>query len=158
MICHVHAVCEAEAQQMREGPEAAMELLEGGLAGEGLSLQKSWHGLHFVLNGSAEGGREPLNFLLDGGLPVGEDMGYGPARLFSPKQVASLAKTLEAITPEEFDRRFDVEALAAEEVYPRIWDERREDLLAEYQGYFGELRKLVREAARGGRGLLVSLS
>jgi Domain of unknown function (DUF1877) len=48
--------------------------------GEGLStdLDKSWHGIHYLLTGTASGGVAPVNFLVAGGRPVGKlDVGYG---------------------------------------------------------------------------------
>src|SRR5688500_6275073 len=42
--------------------------------GEGLTtdLDKAWHGIHYLLTGTAWEGAEPLNFLVAGGRPVGD--------------------------------------------------------------------------------------
>jgi hypothetical protein len=54
-------------------PESIHELLES-LQGspDVLGLEKSWHGLHFLLTGDAWMGDPPLNFLTMGGEEVGD--------------------------------------------------------------------------------------
>ena len=53
-----------------------------------LWLDKAWHGIHFLLTGSAWEGDEPLNFLVTAGEPIeGTDSGYGEDRLFTSEQV-----------------------------------------------------------------------
>ena len=69
-------------------------------------------------------GDPPLNFIATGGEPVGsEDVGYGPARILLPDQVAELDSALANFSDHEFARRFDLEALSNEAIYPDIWDE-----------------------------------
>lgn len=51
-----------------------------------LRLEKSWHVLHYVLSGSAEVVTSPLSQALLGGREVGNDVGYGPARILEPRQ------------------------------------------------------------------------
>ena len=58
--------------------------------GEGIEtdLDKAWHGIHYLLTGTAWAGAEPLNFIVCGGTEVGDiDVGYGPARVFSSNDV-----------------------------------------------------------------------
>ena len=45
---------------------------------EEIDLDKSWHGIHFLLTGAAWEGERPLNFLILGGEEVGDiDVGHG---------------------------------------------------------------------------------
>jgi Domain of unknown function (DUF1877) len=121
-------------------------------------LEKSWHGLHYLLTGSAGASGVPLGFLLEGGREVGADLGYGSPRLFEPDEVQSLNAALAPVTDDELWSRFDPEAMEADGVYPLIWDEGEEDLRDEYVTYFQELKKVVAQASVGGMGLLVVLS
>lgn len=157
MICELFAVTDKAAGSVLEVPTRVHDLLAGlDEGGTGVSLEKSWHGLHFTLTGDAWGGEPPLNFLVLGGEPVGaEDVGYGPARVLRSAEVISLNSSLHEITDEEFARRFDLKQLAAEDVYPQIWDEPREDLLEEYLGYLNEAKEIIGKAAREGQALLV---
>jgi hypothetical protein len=121
-------------------------------------LEKAWHGLHYLLTGSAGQGGLPLGFLLEGGREVGEDLGYGSPRLLEPSEVQQLNAALAPITDEELWSRFEPEAMEAECVYPGIWDEDEEELREEYLTYFQELKRVVSQASTGGMGLLVILS
>jgi hypothetical protein len=61
-------------------------------------LDKAWHGLHYMLTKSAWEGEEPLNFLLKGGVEVGDiEVGYGPARVFTSEEVHQINAALKPI-------------------------------------------------------------
>jgi hypothetical protein len=159
MYWHARDVDKVEADLLLRDPQRLQEVLlrRRGAAGV-LSLEKSWHGLHFVLTESAWEGEGPLGFILAGGQPIeGMDTGYGPPRILMPDHVIEIAAALDGISDAEFDRRFDVERMAAEQVYPFIWDEPRPDLLDEYLGYFHELKQFVRRAAEERHALIVYL-
>jgi hypothetical protein len=158
MYCQLRAVSDFEGRGLLARPERIRRLLDQG-GGTTLSLEKSWHGLHFVLAGECWGGDGPLAFLLAGGEPVGNiDVGYGPARVILADEVAQIANALSALTQEEFDRRFDLEQMAEGMVYPQIWDEPRPDLLEEYLGYFEGLKQFVHLAAQQRQALVILLS
>jgi hypothetical protein len=159
MICELFVIPAQTARQLAADPggvHAVLRSLEG--SDSVLSLEKSWHGLHFTLTGTAWAGNPPLNLLAAGGTPVGdEDVGYGPARVISPSEVVALNAALAAFTEADFDRDFDPAKLGAAEVYPQIWDEPLEDLKQEYGGYLREMKAHVREAAEAGRALMVTI-
>src|SRR5687768_1443031 len=103
------------------GDEGGGGASEGGAAD--LDIEKSWHGIHFVLTGSDWGGASPLNFLVSGGAEVGdEDVGYGPARAFTSGEVRAIHEALAQLSPEGFARRVNLEALLEAGIYPDMWD------------------------------------
>jgi hypothetical protein len=122
-----------------------------------ISLEKAWHGLHFLLTGDPWGGAGYRAFLLCGGREQGEDMGYGPARLFDADEVGEIANTLGGISAEELWSRFDAERMEEAEVYPGIWDEPEEDLREEYVEYFEMLKDFVLQTAKDGNSLRISM-
>jgi hypothetical protein len=160
MICNLVSVPDEEAQPLLSDPSAIYDLLDTLQESEAmLSLETSWHGLHFVLTGTAEEGEPPENILVAGGEPVGdEDMGYGPARVLDAGMVLHLDRVLGRISDEEFARRFDPARLDAAGVYPQIWDEPRQELLAVYGRCFRELKTHVHRAAGQGHVLIVMLT
>lgn len=86
----------------------------------GISLEKSWHGIHFLLTGQAESGAPPLAWAIHGDteLPdLQKVMGYGPARLLTPKQVGQVHAALAKIEQKNLSRRFDAKAMRAAKVY-----------------------------------------
>jgi hypothetical protein len=76
-------------------PPIAVSTLQ---ASEPLRIDKSWHGIHFLLTGSAWGGKPPLSNAVLGGKEFGQDLGYGPARYLTPDQVKEVAAALDEIT------------------------------------------------------------
>jgi len=84
---------------------------------EGLSLEKSWHTLHYLLTGSAGEASSPLGNAILGGAEIGPDVGYGPARFLEPSQVREVAAALAKISRDELSSRFDLKAMTAAKIY-----------------------------------------
>ncbi|MET0404032.1 MAG: YfbM family protein [Cystobacter sp.] len=125
-----------------------------------LPLEKNWHALHFLLTGTSWGGTPPLNFIAVGGQKVGdEDVGYGPARAFTPQQVKDISRALEALDPEALRPRFNPGQMDDLEIYPKGWSESADDdSLESLLGDFDALKLFLREGAEQGLGLLVYLN
>jgi hypothetical protein len=124
-----------------------------------VSLEKAWHGLHYLLTGDATETTGPLAFIIAGGTDIpGWDGGYGPARLLSPTETSEIHAALSGVDDDTLWSRFDPEAMTEQGVYPEIWDEPEEDLKDEYLMYFNDLKKLVAETAAKGESLLVVLA
>ena len=82
--------------------------------GEGMStdLDKAWHGIHYLLTGTAWEGGRPLNFLVAGGRPVGDiDVGYGPARVLSAAETRGAHEALTQLSDDDLRGRFDPAAM-----------------------------------------------
>ena len=136
----------------------AVDANASGSRGSSLSLEKAWHGLHYLLTGSAAEGGLPLGFLLEGGEEVGDDDGYGPPRIFSPEEVEQIDTALAAVSDDALWSRFDPDEMSSEGVYPECWDEDEDELREEYLSYFHEMKKVVKNARTSGKSLLVSLT
>ena len=125
-------------------------------------LDKAWHGIHWLLTGSADGGDEPHCYLLAGGEQVGDvDVGYGPARALTSQQVAAWDDALTKISREELGRRFEPKAMLDADIYPQIWARSikgEEDTLDYLLQAYAGLRDFVAAARRERSGLLVYLS
>jgi len=123
-------------------------------------LDKAWHGLHFLLSGSAWEGEPPAAFLLNWGAGIGEvDVGYGPARALTQAQTAEIGDFLDGIDQAELRSRFDPELMMHESIYPTIWDRdpTEDDTLGYVMEYFDILRQFVRRTANDGLGMVVYL-
>jgi hypothetical protein len=156
-----------EALRNGEGGEALFTLMQQRLGGRTsgkaevahteLSLDKAWHGIHYVLCGAVEPGDSLLSRAVLGGTEVGEDFsGYGPARCFTPGQVAELAGALGAPQVEqEASDRYDPQRMTELGIYPFGWDE--EDNREWIFDAFRELRDFYAEAAAQGRGVVTCL-
>src|SRR6266481_8348981 len=62
--------------------------------GASISIDKAWHGVHYLLCGKVEPGSDLASQAVMGGTEVGEDLGYGPARYFEADEVANIAREL----------------------------------------------------------------
>ena len=147
-------------------PEPAAGVPSWPEAGEGeaVELDKMWHGLHYLLTGSADERPLPAGFLLSGGEVVGEDEGDGTPRLLDQAQVRAIADLLAALDADELTRRFDARRMTELEIYPDpIW-RRDEDPDGEHTplGWlldaFAELQAFMVAAASAGDAVVVDVS
>ena len=91
--------------------------------GASISLDKAWHGVHYLLCGQLEPGTDLASQAVMGGTEVGEDLGYGPARYFDATEVAAIARELARPNLEaEMTARFDPAQMANLGIYPGQFD------------------------------------
>ena len=120
-----------------------------------LSLDKAWHGVHYLLAGDPES-TVGLGAVVLGGTDIGEDEGYGPARYFTTLEVAELARALDAPgAVETAAARYDADTMRELSIYPGGWDddEERDWLLDSLD----ELRVFFRETATAGDAIVTCL-
>jgi hypothetical protein len=123
-----------------------------------LDLGKSWHAVHYLLTGSAWGlGDGAAGAAILGGTEIGEDGGYGPARLLGRDAVRAVATELDALDVETLRTRYDADAMATAEIYPIGWanDGAEFDNLVVH---FVELRQFYRTAADNGQAVLLAIT
>ena len=129
---------------------------------EDIDIDKSWNGIHYLLTKTSLAGDPPLNFLILGGVEVGEiDVGYGPARAITSDQVAEIHVAIGKIDIDELRRRYDPRDMLLQEVYPEIWedDATEEDGSFSYcSEYFVDLKNFIRRAAENRLGIIIHLS
>jgi len=123
-----------------------------------LSLDKAWHGVHYVLCGQAEPGSALLSRPVLGGTDLGEDgegfSGYGPARYFTPAEVSTLSEALSRPGLEaEAAQRFDARRMSALDIYPD-WESSDSEWVMDA---FRRLRDFYAEAAANGRAIVTCL-
>jgi Domain of unknown function (DUF1877) len=122
-----------------------------------LDVDKAWHGIHYLLTGTAWEIGEGAGAAILGGDEIGDDNGYGPARLLSPDAVRAVAAGLDAMDIGTLRSRFDPDAMAAADLYPDIWSGSEE--FDEYlMPHFTELCRFYRAAAANGQAVLLALT
>jgi uncharacterized protein DUF1877 len=132
--------------------DAAIEKLQDG---EGLSLDKAWDGLRYLLLGRCKPNPMEDGEVLDGG-----DCGYGPAQLLEPDEVRACARSLAAIDEAKLRAAFDPDAMVGAEVYPSIWDREAERAqnLEWLIGAFRDLRAFCQDAGEHGDAVMFYLT
>jgi len=150
---------EASLEQMANstGAGAGERLARHGLdpadLDERLSIDKAWMGVHRLLAGDDWEPRTPPANAVLGGLELGEDRGYGPARYLTAADVGGIASALATLDVDAVSARFAVDEFERAQVYPGGWDE--PDTLAWLLAALDELRVYYARASRGGRAMLL---
>lgn len=125
--------------------------------GDEMDVDKAWHGLHYLLTGTADEGDPPACYLVHGGEEVrGVEVGYGAARVIRPAQVRDFARFLTPITRDGLLEDYDAGEMRELDIYPDIWDD--EEGAREYLWeHFQLMRVFVATAAERGEGLVIYL-
>ena len=123
-----------------------------------LSLDKAWHGVHYLLCGEVEPGAALLSHAVLGGVELGDDeegfSGYGPARYFTAERVAEISQALSHPDLEaEAAARFDAARMSQLKIYPG-W--RPTDLEWVLES-FRRVRAFYSDAAAKGRAIVTCL-
>lgn len=161
MIANLLSATDAEIERLLASPGEVTRFLFGSetrAAADRISLDRSWHAIHFALNGSRLGGQPPLNFLVDEGRAVGAvDVGFGPARVLTSAEVRALAEQLGAIPPDHLRQRVDLPQLDREAIYPGNWQRNGRDV--DYiVDHYAALHALVTRLAQAGLGLVLYIN
>ena len=128
--------------------------VQDGAGDEGLSLEKSWHALHYLLTGTTETAASPLGNAILGGEEIGEDRDYGRVRFLTPEQVGEVARALGSLSKDDLVGRFDVKKMKAANVIYPCGDESEFELA---QHYFEQLSRYYADAAASGSAILLWL-
>jgi len=121
-----------------------------------LSLDKAWHGIHYLLSGRPEPHLDRWGRVILGGTEIGEDdFGYGPARYFDADEVAEISADLGRPELEaELEDRFDPTRMTALAIYPGGW--RSGDCEWVLDG-FRQLRGFLADASARGAAVVTCL-
>jgi hypothetical protein len=181
MICSLLAVTPAQIATIRQRPEltadfvfAAWDEGEGDLGAEALAslgppprpleLQKSWHIMHFLMTGDAGVSDHPGGALFLGE-PLGDDVGYGPARVQTPGECRAFADFLASTDLAQLQGRLNYREMDRLGVYGLPMSSTDADdglfedqIRRELAWSFPALRDFVCEAADRGHGFLIWIS
>lgn len=124
-----------------------------------LDLDKAWHGIHFCLNKSADDGEFPFDFLVRGGKEVGKiEVGYGPARIFTDKEVKKIWEAISHISTESLRKNYQPDQMESLEIYPGIWARDGEEAFSYLEENFNNLKKFLNQCVINNFGLAIYFS
>lgn len=144
-----------QLEALLRNPETVEELVfseeEDGTV---IEIDKSWHGIHFLLNGAPWSGEGPLFNVVLGGRELGEvEVGYGPARYLTPAEVQETNAALATVSDGELRARYNPEAFRTADIYV-VNGSNPEDLDYMMQ-YLSEVRQIFGQAAANGEAMLL---
>ena len=128
--------------------------------GEEDDIDKAWHGIHYLLTGTAREGEHPLNFIVSGGEEVGDiEVGYGPARILGPSLLGEILAALNALEEEELKKRYDPKSMKELDIYPDIWnrDPKEDDGLGYCLENLSRLQEYFSRAVKKSLGVVIYL-
>lgn len=160
MIGHLISISEKQLQQFIEKPnliEAYIHTVQNQ-SNRYLDLDKSWHAIHFMLNGNDYEGQGALASVFFGGEELKVDMGYGPVRYLTIGEVKQVSDKLSLISDDAFCRKYEPVAMDDASIYPNIWEQDGEDGLQYILPYYQDLKVFYREAALRDEAVLIYLS
>ena len=110
---------------------------------DALDIEKAWHGLHYLLAGTVWQPTDPPGNAVLGGTEVGDDLGYGAARLMDAEEVARTAAALGDLQVGELGARYDADAMSKAKLYGGHWADPSErdwvaDAFEHVRAYFGQ--------------------
>src|SRR5690606_12341267 len=86
--------------------------------GDEIDLDKSWHGMQFVLAGSGYATGGPLSFLVEEWPEIGDIVvGYGPAKAINAAAVSRFHDALHKVDAATLRAGYDPEAMLEEDIY-----------------------------------------
>ena len=123
-----------------------------------IDIDKAWHGIHYLLTGSAESNESLASKVIMGGEDIGPDRGYGPAQLLKPDEVKDIARLLDATTPDALRKRFKPKEMTDAKVYPDIWVRDGDEALSYVLDYYKKLAAFYKRAAERGQAVIFAIS
>ncbi|MBC7818090.1 MAG: YfbM family protein [Planctomycetaceae bacterium] len=163
MIGNYRRLTPLELNSLRENPRSVMAFLYSAdrsrpPENRHLDIEKSWHVIHFLLNGDAWDGDSTLvNVVLGGSDLSDEGFGYGTVRFLLPDEVREVSEALSDVPAFELLQRFDAEALNDAEIYPHGWSDDSKE--GEYiRGHYVALQEFFDQAAKAGDAMLLYLN
>ncbi len=145
-----------------EAPEPVPPPLELGPGegdlGELGDMEKTWHGVHYLLTGTAWEGEPPLNFLLAGGSEVDIEVGQALVRVHTSAETRAIATALSAVSDAELRARYAPTEMMRLEIYPEVWDRSHEEDRDNLIDSIASLRELLEIVVRRGYGLMMTIT
>ncbi len=86
-------------------------------------LNQAWHILHYLLSGSDAEGDWPSTFIMFGGQEIGQDLGYGPARLLTKELLDDVAKFLNTQSQQSLDTAYVTQNIEQAKIYWQVASE-----------------------------------
>jgi Domain of unknown function (DUF1877) len=145
-------------KQIRDEVQAWAEKRKAEVGDTEVDLDKAWHGIHYLLTGSAESNGTLASKVIMGGENIGPDRGYGPAQVLKPSEVKAIAQLLEQTTPDMLAKRYKPKEMTRADVYPEIWERDGDEALQYVLEYYTKLTAFYKLAANRGQAVILVIS
>ena len=152
-------VSAATLARLRRDPDNAQSVLypdEDEEVEGSFDVDKAWHGLHYLLTGTAYEGETPLRWAIMGDQDLGADLGMGGSSFLTPGQVREVAAALADFTDAQLRANFNPAEMTAFDIYPGIiWQRDGKQALDFVMQHFAPLVQFYAETAARGDALVI---
>lgn len=121
-----------------------------------INIDKAWHAIHFTLTGCPFGGDEDNIFsklVLSGNILMEID-GEFPVMLITANDVKKLSKAMNSLEEQEFRKRFNINEMLENNIYPVMNDEGEDDFFEYVWANLIELKRFIQEASDDGQAVI----
>lgn len=118
-------------------------------------VDKAWHGIHFLLTGTAWGGKGPLAFIATAGESF--DREDRELRVLYHAQVMEIAAALTALNLDELFRAAIPAEFAANDIYPDVWSEPKEECIGYVVDFLKDLSAFMQASATANLAVIVQI-
>jgi len=115
MIIYLQRATPDELAQLKASPDRWDEF-EFKHSEDVVDFDKSWHALHFMLTGEAEGTGNPLGIIVEDGEEFGVGS-HGNVTWISPERMRAFNAALRALDDDTLASRYDPAAMVAQDIY-----------------------------------------
>ena len=147
-----------EHDAVTTNPKVVVDLLEDEPPDptRAVHLGTAWHGIHWLLTGTAYDIESAAGQAIFGGEPIGRNLGNGPAHLLDLRTVKLIDEALDSLTVADLADRYDPDRMVDADISPGFWHDPDvfEELLAPR---YRALRKFYRRARKAGAPVLVGI-
>jgi hypothetical protein len=123
-----------------------------------IDIEKGWHGLHFLLTGTADEGDEPACYLVRGGEDIDDE---GIFHALRPREAKRFAEHLSGLSRSDLEKRFDPQRMMQLEIYPEIWTRppsATEQPLPWLLACFDDVQTFMSKSAAAGDGVIIRIA
>lgn len=123
-----------------------------------IDIDKSWHILHYLFTGSANGKTPPGCYLLEGGRVIKDvEIGYGPVYTLDIQQVKEFSAFVFNFDQQTLEQRFNKEEMKKQKIYvaENTSSDFKEELLPYVLENLGCLKNFLVKAVDENKGLMI---
>ncbi|HEY3757312.1 MAG TPA: YfbM family protein [Opitutaceae bacterium] len=154
----LHLFTSEQADAIRRDPATLVAVAMDMHGKNSLYIDKDWQAIHYLFTQHAEPVAGALSSSIFEGEGIGDDLGYGPARLLTPTEVKQIAAALARVTKAKVMARYDAAKMDAANIYPEIWVRDGKEARDEVISTYGQFVSFYRHAAETGDFVLLVLA
>ncbi|MBC3882889.1 YfbM family protein [Undibacterium sp. LX40W] len=148
------AVSPKQVPDLKRSQRALEQVLFKSNAASTLNIGTSWHAIHYLITGKTSSPVPGAGEVIFGGTEIGNDLGFGPAHLFSAEEVKTISDALQAFPLKTFTGRYDVKQMQASKIYPENWLKEGDIGRARLLDYFQQILNFYANAAKNGQAIV----